>query len=199
MDPKTRALMFGVIALVVLAALIGSIIYLGNASKNTPSRNINPVSTLPVVSAQPSPTPGEALPATGMKTYAGNGFNLSYPANWGILTCSNTANFEFDPVNNQDLKGIICDTAVKPITVMVYNNLRCSGSPTSIGNYQVFKSSGPLSGGGTQYHWCLSAAGKTFDITERVSSSGNQATSPNDYSAQVEQMIKSISKTPQAS
>lgn len=200
MDPKARALIFGVIALLVLAALIGSIIYLGQTPKSPSNKNNNSFSNLPVVSAPtPSVVPNPTLPASGRKTYAGQSFLINYPATWGLLTCSNTHNIEFDPATNQDIKGVVCDTAVKPITIVVQDSLNCPGETVKIGNHQVVKSSGPLAGGGTQNNWCLTVGGKVLNITQRVSDKGNQATSSTDYSAQVEDMIKNISNTPQAS
>lgn len=200
MDPKTRAIAFGVIALVVLAAIIGSIIYLGKTSQRSVATRNNSLSNLPVVTAQPSPGATSSTNSSGYKTYAGNGFAVRYPASWGLLTCSNTENFEFDPTNSQDITGVVCDTAVKPLTVMVGNSLGCTdGQTETIGNYQVNKSSGILRGGGTQTRWCVTVGGKILNITNRVSNQGNQATSPTDYSAQIEEMIKTISATPTAS
>lgn len=198
MDPRTRALIFGVIALVVLAALISSIIYLGRASKNTSNTN-NPLPSLPVVSAPAVSGPTGAVSPSGNKTYAGQGFTVSYPAGWGLLTCSNSQNFEFDPGNNQDIKGVVCDRAVKPITVLVEGQSACRGQTVQIGSHKAVKSKVSRSDGGTDYRWCVPVNGKVLDITERVSPGGFQATSPTDYSGQVEEMIKNITATPNAS
>lgn len=198
MDPRTRALIFGVLALITIAAIIGTIIYAVRLPKNQRITRLPGATQLPVISV--APTSSDSTPATGdTKTFTGQGFVVKYPGNWGILTCSNTPHFEFDPTNSQDVKGVVCDEAVKPVTVLVESNLDCPGTKVQIGSYSVTKAVAGRSDGGTNYRWCVPVGGKVLDITERVSPTGARATSLTDYSDQVEEIIKNISASPAGS
>lgn len=203
MDQRTRYIVIGGVVLLFVAAILVTIFYLGRvyrSTTNTPRETDNPLSQLPVASPSATITsPGGVTAAVGnTKLYAGQGFSLSYPSNWGLLTCSNSQNFEFDPTTGADLKNVVCDVAVKPITVLVVNRLNCTGETITLGSNKVVKSK-TTSGGDTNYRWCVTVGNKAFDITHRVSSAGSRATSKDDYSAQIEQMIQTIKTTPLAS
>lgn len=200
MDLRGRAIILGAGGLLILAIILGSVMYLGRITKNTSSLNPS-LSSLPVIQAVPSPTPGasNSLSQDFTRTYIGQAFVVNYPGNWGLLTCSNTPSFELDPVASSDIKGVICDTAVKPITILITDKLACQGNVVNIGPYKVTKSKLNIVNGDTNYRWCLKVNGKNLDITHRVSASGFQATSKEDFSLAVEEMIKNITVTPAGS
>lgn len=198
MDQKTRAILLGGVALLILAATFGIIFYLGKASRNkTPESsqaNLNSLSTLPQIATSPAPTT-----APENKTFIGEGFNLKYPGSWGLLTCSNSQSFELDPLSGQEIKGVVCDFAVKPATFIVaISKPACTGETIVLGSNQVTRSK-TASNGDTTYRWCLTVAGKNFDISHRVSQSGSRATSKNDLSSQIEEVIKSLQASPAGS
>lgn len=188
MDQKSRTIILGAAALLILGAVAGAIVYLTRAPariSNQAEAPIDLLSRLPTLnSVNPSPTPSlrQNVPTANFKSYAGSGFALNYPAEWGLLTCSNSQNFEFDPVNTTDTKGVICDRAVKPVTVLVVNgSLNC---PTR----SVTGASGEM-----DYQWCVPLRDNRFlDISHRVSQLGSQAASKKDYSAVLEQLITTI-------
>lgn len=198
MDQKTRSVIIGAVSLVILAVISGSIVYLGRVSKgkNTGSESSNSLSTLPKIS--PSISPSQSSPDSGTvteqgenKIYRGQGFSLSYPKKWGLLTCGNSANFELDPVNGNDVSNIACDFAVKPITFLVVDKLNCQGETVKVGNHQVIRSK-INTNSETNYRWCLALPGKDLDISHRVSPSGSRATSKEDFSSQVEEIIRNL-------
>lgn len=129
--------------------------------------------------------------ATDKKLYNGTGFRLSYPNAWGLLSCTNSSNIEFDPVNSADSK-VSCGTASKAITVLVNDNWGCSGEQINIGTVAVNKSK-QSEAGYTKYQWCTKTT-PMLNITHRVSLSNDPASSKTDYSAQIENMIASFSK-----
>lgn len=201
MEDRTRTIIIGAVVLLILAAVFGTVFYLGRTAKNqgsTPT-GVPQISRTPAISVSPTPTGGvAALPGT--KTLAAVGFVLHYPSSWGILTCNNSQNVEFDPINGTDSKSVVCDVAVKPVTVLVsQNRLSCTGETVKLGNYQVQRSKNTAASGDINYRWCYSVGGKNLDITHRVSSSGARATSKEDFSAQVEQIISTSQVTPQGS
>lgn len=203
MDQRTKSIIFGAIGLLVLASVLGTTVYLGRLTKNTAQVESdvtdNPLSELPVSAASPAVSQGtDNQPASTLKAYIGQGFSVLYPANWGLLTCSNSNNFELDPQNLADTKNFTCDRAVKPVTVLVGGQLNCEGETVKIGSYQVVKSK-VAQEGSVNYRWCLTAAGKNFDITHRVSRISSPAVSKDDLSAQVEQAIGNIASTPAGS
>ncbi|MCL5784350.1 MAG: hypothetical protein M1142_03290 [Patescibacteria group bacterium] len=203
MDPKTRVIIVGALALVILAAVAGTLFYLGKASRERSATSGNTsLNSLPRLSVTPVPSTlrnNQAATSSNTKTFVGSGFNLSYVNSWGVLTCSNSQNFEFDPTVGTDLKGVVCDRAVKPVTVLVVNKLNCQGETVKLGENQVVRSKNTPREGDISYRWCLSVGGKNLDITHRVSASGSQATSKEDFSAEVEQMITTIKASPQGS
>lgn len=200
MDLQSRAIILGAGGLLILAVILGSVMYLGRVTKNSSSSNTS-LPSLPVIQTVASPTPGanDNLSRGFTKTYVGQAFVVNYPGNWGLLTCSNTPNFELDPTTSPDIKGVICGTAVKPITVLVTEKSACQGDVVDIGSYKVTKSKLNIVNGDTNYRWCLKVNGKNLDITHRVSASGSQATSKEDFSLAIEEIIKNITVPPSGS
>lgn len=208
MDPKTRAIIIGASALFILAAVVGVVVYLGRASSSLIGSNkptsTNSLSELPVAPGNNTNTTTSNIPNTtnainntatqntNIKTYQGQGFNIKYPKEWGVLTCNNSQSFEFDPYSANDLRGIVCNEAIKPVTVLVTSQVKCQGETVKIGDRSVVKSKTVGQNGDIDYRWCLSATGKSLDITHRVSSSGSRATGKDDFSAQIEQIISSF-------
>lgn len=206
MDSRTRAIIIGAGAIIALTVFVLLSIFLSKAFKLS-GQSVQPgrisVPPLPTLVLSPTPTvsgqSGSNLPSNNQKTYTGQGFIISYPDSWGLLTCSNSQNIEFDPENLTDVKNIICDSAVKPVTILVSaQRFSCRGELATLGNYQVVRSKNIL-GNDINYEWCFSAANMNFDITERVSPTGSRATSKKDFSIQVEELIKSIRLTSRAS
>ncbi len=214
MDEQRKSLFVtAIITLLILALIIGVIIYLvrfiqgrQNANKitsnnTTITRSAAPNSTIfnpseaPVASANPSigfnyppasAVPG--LPAGDNELYSGNGFQVKYPKNWGLLTCNNSANFEFDPTSNVDQIGVVCDYAIKPITILEGGNPNCQGENVTLGNVSVIRSK-VIDDNGADYRWCTKTS-PVLDITHRVSKTPARAASQADYSADVEKMIQ---------
>jgi len=202
MDPKTRSIVVGAIALIILASLLGSIYYLTKVSKKiTPTQNsTDSLSRLPVSSVSSSPKTGGSNTADNTtKLFVGQNVLFNYPKNWGLLTCSNSNNFEFDPLNGTDVKNVVCDVAIKPITILVGSNQACDGEKVKIGNLEVTKSKTELGSGDINYRWCVSVGDKNWDITHRVSASGSRATSTEDFSKAVEDLISKLQPAPQGS
>lgn len=194
MEEKRTLIIAGVIAVIALILLGGLIYYLVKTFIG--SRNN-------VVTSSPAPSSYVGLPSTGvsptpqpssnpnLKTYTGSNFQLSYPSSWGILTCNNSSNFEFDPTNSNS-QNVSCDVAQKPITVLVGNSSGCGGTTMQLGNNSVLYSKQTTTDGYIKYEWCTQGGPTVLNITERVSPNGEQATSVRDYSSEVEQMISSL-------
>ncbi len=202
MDDSRKALLITGGVLILVAVLIfGVIFYVVNFFKNrslptstTPTQTTS--SPMPSVSNLPfsSPSPAQSQTnSSGDKIYSGANFSLNYPKSWGLLTCSNSNNFELDP-NKADNMKVGCDRALKPITILVVNNLSCEGMEKNIGGKKVIRSYSSDKGGAeADYRWCvINANGLDLDITHRVSQGGGRATSKQDFSMQVEQMITTI-------
>jgi hypothetical protein len=209
------------LALIVLAIIGGTIYYLisfirgrqsGGNNQPTVSASVTPTgnpnfptkspqvstasvrpstSVKPAASTKPSTSP-LATPSSNSKVHNGEGFAFSYPKEWGILTCNNSGNFEFDPANSSDNLEFNCNYAVKPVTVIVYENqISCPGQQVKVGQIAVYKSTS-RQGGVTNYRWCTKTT-PAFDITHRVSTiSTSPAYSRVDYSSQIEEMISKI-------
>lgn len=196
MDQRLRLIVFGAAALIILAVVLWGIILMvrnSQSQEGIPSENTTDLSSrLPVVSSTPSTTNAATSPPPGMKSYTGQGFSLNYPEKWGLLTCANSQSFELDPVNGSDIKDVICDEALKPVTILLADRLSCPGEAVTLGRHQAVRSK-VSSGSDTNYRWCVAVGGKALDITHRVSPTGSRATSKDDYSAAVEEMIKAIS------
>lgn len=129
-------------------------------------------------------------PPADRKIYNAGNFQLVYPRNWGILNCTNSANFELDPLSPAD-SSVSCGTALKPITVLVDDITGCSGDNTKIGNVEVMKSKKVDADGYTAYQWCTQTD-PVLNITHRVSRGGDRAVSPSDLSGQIEDMISRL-------
>lgn len=153
---------------------------------NTPPRPISGATPAPSSPVAPRPV----VLADNMKMVQIKGVSFKYPQNWGLLTCTNSSNFEFDPYSVTDQR-MSCDRAQKPITVLVGSAQVCPGNTVNLGKLQVIKSK-VENARGVDYRWCFSVDGTHFDITHRVSQSGARATSKDDFSTQIEQMITNI-------
>lgn len=200
MDQRRAIIAVAAVILLILVIIGGTIFYLArvfNSGKSTTTGHVVTSSNAPA--ANNGNTLGtESLPSTSGSTplpanyqiYQGQGFQLRYPKTWGLLTCTNSNNFEFDPYTGQNQK-VGCDFAVKPITVLVNKNECQGGTVTKINNIPVTKVV-DRTDTGVDYEWCTQT-NPPLDVTERVSSDGSRATSVNDYSIQVEQMIGSFS------
>lgn len=204
MDQRTRVIIIGAGVLFVLAAMSLLIFFALRFSRNQPQGSgNNSLPRLPIISVAPSPTGRQDgnnsnSVRSDFKTFIGQGFSLDYPSGWGILTCGNSANFELDPISGGDLKNIACDRAIKPVTVLLANRLSCTGETVKIGDKQVVKSK-VENNGDINYRWCFSMGNIGLDITHRISQSGSRATSKDDFSSQIEQLINTFKITPRGS
>lgn len=188
------------VVIIILIIIVSLIIYLFSLLR-APSPAVvlptpTPVVLTPTPTAVPTPTPTPipiavvpvTVPTTQVKIHQGLSFTVFFPASWGILTCINSSNFEFDPLNNTDTVGAFCTVAQKPITFIVSNNLNgCGGTTITLGNTSVIKSVATTTNT-TTIQWCTLTS-PVLKITHRVSPSGGQATSPVDFSPQIEQII----------
>lgn len=194
MDQQSRLIVFGAAAFIIFAAIAGGVVYLVRTPQSrveAPTETTTDLSSrLPVVSSNPSEA--AVTPPPGMKIYTGQKFGFNYPEGWGLVTCANSENLELDPANGADAKDIVCDVALKPITVLMADRLSCSGETVTLGGRQVVQSK-VSSGGDTNYRWCVAIGDKALDITHRVSLSGSRATSKEDFSVAIEQVIMTIS------
>lgn len=207
MEQQQRSLVFtAAVGLIILAIIVGSIYYLVKfiQSRVASTRQSPQASVETMVQSSSSPEgsiQGEqisgisgALPQTGnqpadKKVYNPGNFQAPYPKNWGILNCTNSANFELDPLSGADSK-IACGIALKPVTVLVDNIEGCDGENVKIGGIDVIKSKA-MDGGYTSYRWCTKT-NPVLNITHRVSKGGERAVSPNDYSSAIEEMISKL-------
>jgi len=214
-DQRKSLILTAVVTLIILALIVGLVIYLvrfvqnrqrGQVASNPspparviPSASGNPgasilpaASNVPVRSSAPLAVASNPPANTGNGTlYSGQGFKVRYPSNWGILTCSNSLNFEFDPTNGADQIKVACERALKPVTILVGTNANCTGDTVSLGNIKVVKAKNSVNGRSTT-RWCTQT-NPTLDITHRVSQTPQRATSTQDFSAQIEQMISTYS------
>lgn len=206
MDQR-KSLIIAVLGIIVIVAIIvGTVVFLVRGVKSrasTATPQPTSVSTqIPVFGGSPAPLASvvpAASPAstagsnantqTNLKTYNGSGFSLQYPKGWGVLTCSNSANFELDPYNGIDQSNVSCTYAQKPITILV-GNVTCNGETVKIGNTSVIKSARQTNNG-TNYRWCTQTQ-PMLDITHRVSQTAGQAISNQDFSKDIEEIIKTF-------
>lgn len=213
MEGRGNLILTAIIIILILSVVVGTIFYLSknfrgrlNLPGTSPTTNIFSFVPSSIPSLVPSPTTVRSVTTmptnnttnntSSLTTYYGSNFSLSYPKNWGLLTCSTSKNFELDPYNST-AQTIPCDFAVKPITILVGTSVSCLGTISKIGSYQVRRSvTRDVSIRGlkydTVYRWCFNAAGNNFDISHRVSKLGYPASSKDDFSSQVEQMISTI-------
>ncbi len=202
MSQAIKSIIIGAVIILVIAIILGVIFYWGRIVTSGSRPTIDVLSKLRIktvettVTVTPTPTStiagvtGSTNLQSDLKKYYGTGFVINYPQKWGLLTCSNSVNLEFDPVNGTD-NHVVCDRAVKPITILISDNAsNCPGNTIILGNHSVVKSQTNYPDGNINYKWCLALGNKYFNITHRVSASGSRATSTQDYSTQVEQLIK---------
>lgn len=202
MDRKKTLIVTGIVLLVILALVFAAVFYLVRTIQNRQSasqRTTFPDTTsLPILAPSTTPTPAgtsptsSSQPSSAGKTFRGATFQLTYPTNWGLLTCSNSRNFELDPYIGADQLGVACDRAVKPITVLLTDNLSCTGETVTMGPNQVVRIQEGTKGGAIDYRWCVYRNGQDLDITHRSNPSGGVATSREDFSTQIEQMISTL-------
>ncbi len=218
MEQQQRSLLFTAsVGLIILAIIVASIYYLVKFIQGRVSSSRQPVASVETIktdsaapeiinieenpSAAGAPTPGTAasrpttqprsainIPA-GRKLYNPGTFQVYYPQNWGMLKCTNSANFEFDPSTGVD-SSVGCETAVKPITVLVDDIKGCDGENLRMGNVEVMKSRN-VDDEYISYRWCTKTD-PVLNITHRVSKNGERATSTNDFSTQIEDLISKI-------
>lgn len=210
-----RIIIIAAIAFIIISILIGLLIFLFsqfiNLSQRTPAVITPTFTPTPTPTFTPTPTPEQTLipviivtptpsttilvprggPIINLDVHQGPGFSLFFPQNWGLLTCANSANFEFDPVNNLDQNGVFCNVASKPITVLVSNNLdNCPGATVSLGNIAVIKSVTSTTSA-INYKWCTITQ-PVLKITHRVSPTLNHSFSREDFSQEVEFVISTL-------
>lgn len=213
MEQQQRSLIFTVaVGLIILAIIIGSVYYLVKfiqgrvaTSRQTPqtSQNIaqnseatisGDILTPGIITDPQTPSQGSVdnTPASDKKIYNAGALQIAYPNNWGALSCDNSSNVEFDPTNPSDTR-VSCNTASKPVTVLIGDVAGCEGETSKLGNIDVVKSQ-VSEGSYTKYQWCTKTT-PVLNITHRVSQDGEPATSKQDYSRQVEEIISTLSFT----
>jgi hypothetical protein len=199
MDAERKSLVAtALVGLVVLAIIVGSIYYLIQFIRNRNTTNV----ANNQVTVSPSPAPsgqvavdvnqGNTNPVSGdYKTFNEGDFQMSYPKNWGILTCSNSSNIELDPTNGQDNLKVACSVAVKPVTIIKDATGCTNGEVIDLGTFKVARTKAS-EGDYTRYEWCTKTVPALY-VTHRVSNDGSQATSKEDFSKQIEDMISKLS------
>jgi hypothetical protein len=200
MDQRRGLVIAAGIALLVSLLIVGAIMLINNLIKNrTVSRNV-PVSTpttntnLPVVSINtPNPSGSNHPTATAnpdFKVVNVGGAALNYPKDWALLQCTNSQSVELDPSGGQDAT-VGCNRATKPVTILVASKLSCPGESVKLGGVTAIRSK-DTSGGRTDYRWCVQTTTGWLDISHRTSDKAQAATSQQDYSAEIEDMISRI-------
>lgn len=196
-DQRKTLIVTGAVVLIILALIISLVFFLTRFISSR-RQAVSPTPTATTSGQTPaetaSPKPGStSAPVPNAESYRGNGFELAYPQNFGLLTCNNSAHFEFDPEKSQDMLKVNCDRAVKPITVLVSDNLSCQGDNIKLGNNNVVRKVEGTKGAEADYRWCvINPDGVDLNITHRVSNSGRPSSSKEDYASQVEQIISSV-------
>lgn len=211
MDQRKSLIITALVLIFIIAVIVGTIIFLVRGVRTRSASENNraaQATTVPMFSAAPdsetvptfdtNPTPAASSQPTNptpgtnnqLKVYNGPSYSLSYPKAWGILTCSNSSNIEFDPTSSTDQLNVRCDVALKPITILAGGNPSCQGETVKLGNVTVQRSV-QQTATGKNYRWC-SKTMPGLDITHRVSSTPSRATSTQDYASQIEEMIKTF-------
>jgi hypothetical protein len=198
MDAERKSLVAtALVGLVVLAIIIGSIYYLIQFIRNRNTTNVS--NNQVTASASPASSGqvdvhidhGNTNPVSGDYKVLNEGdFQVSYPKNWGVLTCSNSSNIEFDPTNAQDNLKVVCSVASKPVTIIKDATGCANGELVDLGSFKVARTKA-TEGGYTRYEWCTKTVPALY-ITHRVSNDGSPATSKEDFSKQVEDMIMKL-------
>lgn len=197
MEDRRSVIISAIIGILVLTLIIGVIIYLirfilnrqAPVNRPTPTPIVN-VTPTPVVLRSPTPIPASSSIPSNVKRFQGNGFEVFYPNNWGILACGNSANFELDPTSSQEIRNAVCDYARKPVTFLVGEN-SCVGGENGQKGGILFSKIVKETEVGVNYKWCTKTT-PPLEITHRVSSAGGRATSAQDYSSQVEELISKL-------
>lgn len=207
MDERAKTLLVSIVVLIVILAIIFGVIFsivrvIQNRRTTTLSQSPSPKATQR--SASPVATSGEtgrdfqpsAETDSKFKTYKGTSVEFKYPNSWGLLTCKNSQNIELDPTNSQDQLNFNCDVALKPVTVIVGSSTCAQGETVDKGGVMANKVVTKTQTG-TNYKWCTKTT-PALEITHRVSSDKSRATSTEDFSAQVEELISTIRTTQQS-
>ncbi|MBI2022201.1 hypothetical protein HYS93_04990 [Candidatus Daviesbacteria bacterium] len=189
-DQQRSLLATGIVLVVILTIIIGSIYFVFQMfqGKKVTKASVAPsASVAPIKVAESTPS-ASARPSTppNTKSYKINSLQIHYPKSWGLLTCRNSKNIEFDPTNSTDQLNVLCDVALKPITILVGSS-NCQGQTIDLSGVSVVKSK-TTSSNGVSYKWCTKT-NPALEISHRVSSTGSRAASIQDFSAQIEQMI----------
>lgn len=205
MDDQRRSLIAtAVVTLFILGLIVALVLFLVRFVQNrqktqtgsnitvktTPSPSAFPNSSNPNLNQSTSPATGGSNLDQNSNLYSGGGFTFKYPKNWGLLTCNNSQNIELDPGSSTDMLKFPCERAIKSVTVLVGTNPSCNGDIVNLGNIRAVKSK-LIDDNGVDYRWCTNT-NPTLDITHRYSKTPSRATSLQDYSAQVEEIIKSL-------
>lgn len=198
MDAERKSLVAtALVGLVVLAIIIGSIYYLIQFIRNRNTTDVvnNQITATasPASSAQVEVDINQGniqQASTDNKTFNAGDFQIAYPKSWGVLTCSNSANIELDPTSGQDNLKVVCSTAVKPVTIMKEATGCANGEMVDLGSFKVVRTKA-TEGSYTRYEWCTKTVPALY-ITHRVSNDGSPATSKEDFSKQVEDMISRL-------
>lgn len=211
----TYWIIIAVVALLVIAALVLGFIGLSSLLSPraiptpTPGPSILSLSPAPTFSptltvsptTTPTPTPSftSSLPNTGIansKTFFGQGFSLQYPSSWGLLTCINSPNFEFNPQDKTNQMGAICSFATQPITVLVSSNLNgCFGENVNLGTVSVIRGTSTATNL-TTHQWCTLTQ-PVLKVSHRVSLLPVTASSQTDFSSDIEAVISTLRFTNQ--
>lgn len=208
MDERTKTLLVSAFVLIIILAIIFGIIFSVVRivqNRRTASTKVSPS---PLVLASPTPDQGAVSqdgqapqtpanppatvpgPSGDFDVYSKGGLSFRYPKSWGLLSCNNSQNVELDPVSNVDQSNYVCDYATKPITILVGSSNCPAGETGSKGGVTFTKSQTAISGG-TSYSWCTKTT-PALEITHRVSTDGSRATSKQDFSKAVEDLISTI-------
>jgi hypothetical protein len=195
MSQRVVLIIIGVIILALMGAIFAVTYFSGRAARNKPTVTSNTIVNTPTTDFPEDGTPvaPEETPSPtddpNFRSYSGSNYALKYPVSWGVLRCSNSNNYELDPYNSSDTT-VACDYAVKPITVLTdVNAASCGGDTINLGGRSVVKSKTVKANGDVNYQWCFNG----LAVSHRVSQSGSRATSKDDLSSQIEEMIASYS------
>lgn len=202
MEQKSKTIFAGAFFILLVASLLGAAFYFGRSfikSKSSTPESEALKTLVQIHSTPASSAGGNNLSAAENnqansrdKIYLGEGFKINYPKKWGLLICSNSQNFEFDPAGGSDVKNVVCNTAIKPVTVLVSSGDPCQGISVQLGSFSVVKGKTTQTNGDIHYCWKVTLPNKFLNITHRVSSLGSLASSKDDFSSQIDQLIPTI-------
>src|SRR3989344_2960107 len=197
MEQQQRSIIVtAAVGLIILAIIIGSIYYLVRfiqgrqktasiTNEATSSASIAPseeTGSNEIAQTQPQTNINntQGNPPANTKIYNGGEFQLIYPNNWGVLDCANSQNIELDPLNGAN-SNPACDTATKPVTVLVNSGTGCQGETVTLGQIKATKSKKTYEDGYIDYKWCTQTT-PALEISHRVSKNNESATSKEDFS-----------------